>query len=239
MSHISRIKECLSDSAGKNLHKELCAVAVKWLKRAQSAGGPGCAIALSECRSGHDGEIPDAIGYRHTGYAPTDGSVLIEVKTSKADFLADIKKPHRASGGIGSWRYYLAPQGLISPAALPLGWGLLEVNARGHIKALAGHAAYGKAGVHEYVRQACLWRFADVNLHREQFLLVRALANTGDPQKVLGMLRETNNRAARLSASVQKIAEALGLPKYTAASQVEMSARALHQRLRQAEVSLG
>lgn len=229
----------MTSSADKRLHKELCNVAVKWLKRAQSAGGPGCVIALSECRSGYNGEVPDAIGFRYTGHAPTDGSVLVEVKASRADFRADHKKPHRTTGGVGSWRYYLAPQGLITLDELPLGWGLLEVNARGHLKALAGHASFCRGSTSEYARQACLWRFTDVDLHREQFLLVRALANTGDPQKVLEMLRETNNRAARLNASVQKIAEALGLPKYTAASQVEISAQMLHQRLQRAGVSLG
>ncbi|WP_143516196.1 adenylosuccinate synthase [Pusillimonas sp. T2] len=221
----------MSNTTQKSLHKSLCEIAVKWLKRAPSAGGPGCAVAMSECKSGVDGEIPDAIGFRRTGYDATDGSVLVEVKTSRADFLADAKKSHRISGGIGSWRYYMAPKGLIDPNDLPMGWGLLQVNERGHVKALAGHATYFKGRHDEYLRQACLWRFLDVDVSREQFLLVRALANTGDPQKVLIMLREANNRAARLTAAVERIAKALGLPQHTSSYEVERTARLLRQRI--------
>ncbi|CAM3656982.1 adenylosuccinate synthase [Bordetella flabilis] len=218
-------------ASGKTLHRSLCEIAVRWLKRARSAGGPGCAVAVSECKTGHDGEIPDAIGFRHTGYAPTDGSVLIEVKVSRADFLADARKHHRKAGGVGSWRYYMAPEGLIDPAELPDGWGLLQVNPRGHVKPLAGHALYFKGRDDEYVSQATQWRFPEVNLTRENFLLVRALANTGDPQKVLGMLRESNNRTARLSAAIERIAKALGLPQHASSFDVERTASRLLQQL--------
>ncbi len=218
----------------KTQHQTLCAIAVKWLKRAPSAGGPGCAVAVSECKTGWSGEIPDAIGFRYTGSQALDGSTLIEVKTSRSDFLADAKKPHRQTGGIGVWRYYMCPTGLIAPQELPIGWGLLEVNARGHVKALAGHALYFRQshGYTEYVRQASLWRFPDVDLHREQFLLVRTIANAGDPQKVLEMIRDANNRAARLTASIANIAAALDLPKYAASHEVERSARVLRQNLK-------
>lgn len=231
MTDIGASANELSSSTQKNLHKELCGVAVKWLKRPKSAGGHGCAVALSECRTGYDGEIPDAIGFRQTGYPATDGSVVVEVKVSRADFLADAKKPHRIAGGIGSWRYYLAPQGLIRVDELPSGWGLLELTARGSVKALAGYATHCKARDSEYVRQACIWRFPDVDLQREQFLLVRALANTGDPQKVLGMLREANNRAARRASEIERIGKALGLPQYTAAHQIESQAVRMRKRL--------
>src|SRR5690606_30712771 len=120
-------------------HADLCALALKWLKRPRSAGGAGCAVAVSECRTGWSGEIPDAIGFRCA--EPDPGSVVVEVKVSRPDFLADSKKPHRTSGGVGDWRYYMAPQGIISAVDLPKGWGLLEVNSRGHVKVVAGHAA--------------------------------------------------------------------------------------------------
>lgn len=45
-------------------HRELCDIAVKWLQRPNSAGGPGCHIAVSECRTGWTGEIPE-IGRAH------------------------------------------------------------------------------------------------------------------------------------------------------------------------------
>ncbi|MES3674624.1 hypothetical protein QC589_01575 [Halomonas elongata] len=45
-------------------HAGLCAIAVKWLKRDLSKKGPGCDVAVSEVKTGHNGETPDAIGWR-------------------------------------------------------------------------------------------------------------------------------------------------------------------------------
>ncbi|OSZ33090.1 hypothetical protein BVZ28_13860 [Alcaligenes faecalis] len=179
-------------------HQELTLIALKWLKRAQSAGGHGCQVALSECKTGWRGEIPDAIGFRATGHAPTDGSVLVEVKVSRSDFLADAKKTHRQGGGVGRWRYYLAPAGLIRTDELPTKWGLLEVNKRGHVKALAGPALCA-LGNNQGFRRLLVAFEHEQDLIGENFLLVKALANTGDPQKVLDMLREANNRNALLA----------------------------------------
>jgi hypothetical protein len=210
-------------------HAELCALALKWLKRPNSAGGPGCAVAVSECRTGWNGEIPDAIGFRCI--APNAGSVVVEVKTSRADFLADGKKPHRASGGVGNWRYYMAPEGMLAFSDLPAGWGLLEVNKLGHIKVRRGHAMYFKGWYDEMCRQAIIWQFPNVDIAREQFLLVRVLANTGDPQKSLDMLRESNNRANRLAAAMGRVAVALGLSEFTHGHEIERKASALRDRL--------
>jgi len=197
-------------------HKELCELAVTWLKRPYSAGGPGCAVALSECRTGADGEVPDAIGFR-TGHGA--GSVLIEVKTSRADFLADRAKPHRQQGGVGDWRYFMVPEGLLSVADLPARWGLLEVNSRAHIKARAGLALYYRCwGGRE--AQADAWRFADIDRGREQHLLVRALANT-DPQAVLERVRNAQGAYARLLRQLDSIAQAAGLPKGASSYEVE------------------
>jgi hypothetical protein len=41
---------------------------------------------------------------------------------------------------MGAYRYYLTPSGLLSPAMLPLGWGLLEVRVRGVRTVLRSHA---------------------------------------------------------------------------------------------------
>lgn len=188
-------------------HSDLCKLAVKWLKRSKSAGGHGCAVAVSECRSGWSGEIPDAIGFRASGH--WDGSVVVEVKVSRGDFLADRNKPHRQKGGMGNWRYYMAPAGLINREELPAGWGLLEVNSRGHIRAISGAAAAFKGRYDDQQAELEKWR-NESDMEREQFLLVRVLANTGDPQKVLGMLRESNNRNARLLQEVDRLREQIG-----------------------------
>lgn len=121
-------------------HQDLCKLAVSWLKRAPSRGGHGCQIAVDECRTGWSGEVPDALGYRFKGGSGgrTDGTVLVECKVSRCDFLADQKKPHRVSGGVGNWRYYMAPAGVIEVHELPDKWGLVEVSPRGHLKVLRG-----------------------------------------------------------------------------------------------------
>lgn len=68
------------------------------------------------------GEQPDTLGFRN------GVSVLIECKTSRTDFLADRKKKFRIDPnlGLGDWRFFLAPKGLILCEELPAGWGLLE-----------------------------------------------------------------------------------------------------------------
>jgi len=101
-------------------HEKLVTLAVAWLRQYR------CGVVLSEqaCASG---EVPDAIGWKKRCH-----SVLVECKTSRADFLADRTKPWRLQPetGVGAERYYLAPSGLIGAEELPTGWGLLEVAGR-------------------------------------------------------------------------------------------------------------
>ncbi len=69
------------------------------------------------------GELPDVWGFN--GW----DSVLVEVKTSHSDFIADQKKWARSENNerkIGNYRYYLCPAGVISAGELPDRWGLLE-----------------------------------------------------------------------------------------------------------------
>ena len=95
-------------------------MAVAWLRRYR------CGVVLSEqaCVSG---EMPDAIGWKKACR-----SVLVECKVTRSDFLADRAKPWRRQPeiGVGSERYYLAPQGTIGIEELPRGWGLLEICGR-------------------------------------------------------------------------------------------------------------
>ncbi len=187
-------------------HADLCAIAVKWLQRANSAGGPGCHIAVSECRSGWSGEIPDAIGFRAAGFE--DGSTVVECKTSRSDFLADRKKAHRATGGMGNWRYFLAPEGLISPTELPEGWGLLTINGRGHVKAVAGLATFYKGGYSVLREQTDVWRH-EADRNREQFLLVKLLNRVGDVEALNQRIRGAYAEQARLANRVNELNELL------------------------------
>lgn len=194
-------------------HRDLCSLAVRWLKRPHNAGGPGCAVALSECKTGYSGETPDAIGFRFGGTSNTDldGSVVVEVKTSRADFLADAKKPHRRQGGCGNWRYYLAPAGIIQLPDLPEKWGLLEVNPRGHIQHVAGplfdikHLRIGN-GQPQFRAAFVDWK-QPADPIREMFLLTHALQAVGDAEKLKNMLKEASNARFRLAAEVAELRE--------------------------------
>lgn len=98
-------------------HEQLVSMARKWLVR-----GRQCSVVLTETQA-QSGEVPDAIGWRG------QFSILIECKTSRADFRRDLDKWYRNSGfGIGQQRFFMAPQGVIPTHELPEGWGLLEVS---------------------------------------------------------------------------------------------------------------
>ncbi|HCT7937168.1 TPA: adenylosuccinate synthase [Pseudomonas aeruginosa] len=187
-------------------HADLCSIAVKWLKRANSAGGPGCHVAVSECRSGWTGEVPDAIGFRAAGNLD-DGSVVVECKTSRSDFLADRKKAHRVNGGCGNWRYFMAPEGIISPDELPERWGLLIVNSRGHVKAVAGLAVMYRES---YAKDSDIayWRH-EANRDREQFILAKLLNRVGDVEEMNRKLRFAYSEQQRLAKRVNELNEQL------------------------------
>jgi hypothetical protein len=123
-------------------HDDLVARAERWLR--YSARMPAdytlangrrpmqrccCRVVLTEPVSGS--EQPDAIGWFNRGYS----SFIIECKVSHKDFQADRRKRFRnrfrregaQRTGLGQYRYFMAPRGLIAVDELPDGWGLLEV----------------------------------------------------------------------------------------------------------------
>lgn len=106
-------------SSESSKHARLIAEAVKWLRRRYR-----CGIVLSEqyCATG---EIPDVIAWKGRCR-----SIVVECKASRADFLADAKKPFRLrpEDGMGCERLYCAPRGIIAPTELPKHWGLLELS---------------------------------------------------------------------------------------------------------------
>jgi hypothetical protein len=92
-----------------------------------------CPVVISEIAGGR--EEPDVIGFKHGGE-----SLVIECKASRSDYLAEKKKSirrelpprfaplaHSNSAGMGSRRYYLTPENLVTVDELPQGWGLLEL----------------------------------------------------------------------------------------------------------------
>ena len=101
-------------------HKELVNIAMKVIKRKEPGLGAKLAFAelVTECSSR---ETPDAMGF--TG----NQTILIECKASRSDFLRDAHKlARRAPGqGMGLYRWYLCPWGVITPGELPEKWGLI------------------------------------------------------------------------------------------------------------------
>ncbi len=102
-------------------HKKLVRLAAKWL----AAKFP---IVVTEMAT-DAGEEPDAMGIG------SRESTVVECKTSRGDFKADMKKRSRRhnSGGLGTHRYYLCQEGIVDRDDIPVGWGLLEVNKWGKL----------------------------------------------------------------------------------------------------------
>ena len=103
-------------------HAELVLAAGRWLR-----GAGRCTVVLEElCAATGNGENPDAIGW-HSSH-----TLLIECKASRSDFLADRRKSFRMdpSRGMGMYRYFMAPKGMLRSDEMPERWGLLEVSGR-------------------------------------------------------------------------------------------------------------
>jgi hypothetical protein len=191
-------------------HSYLCGIARQWLRLPSSRGGHGCQIVINEGRAGHcGGESPDSIGFRATGIF--DGSFLVECKASRSDFLADKYKPHRQSLGMGKYRYYLCPEGMITVEDLPERWGLLWVNPKGRVKAVVGAAAalryHSRQPVEPDMAEVLpLWAHAH-DVEHECGLLVSLLNRVGDIDKINRWLRESGAFQSRQAREIAKLRE--------------------------------
>ncbi|BBA45372.1 hypothetical protein BCO37747_07861 [Burkholderia contaminans] len=96
------------------VHDQLVVLGAKWQKR------QGFSVVATELAVRGTAEQADVISFR------SSCSCLIEAKASRSDFLADAKKPHRAAGGLGVYRFYLSLPGVIEIEDLPPRWGLLH-----------------------------------------------------------------------------------------------------------------
>lgn len=116
------------------LHREIAIKATKFIMRLHS-----CNLGAFEFTGGwNGGEYVDGVAIN------SDAVYVIEAKVSRADFLADRKKPHRADPayGLGQYRYYACPEGMIKPEELPERWGLIYINSRGHCSMPVGYGGY-------------------------------------------------------------------------------------------------
>ncbi|WP_228203256.1 adenylosuccinate synthase [Acinetobacter sp. CFCC 10889] len=181
-------------------HRKLCEIGARFLKRPESANGHGCHFAIVEpsCY----GENPDVFGVRH-GF--NGATFLLEAKMSRSDFLADKKKPHRMNPetGIGKYRYFICPNGLIKPEELPEKWGLIYVRPKGICKVIAGvlavprikyYSEWSKTNKSHLDHKAVEENFKTLafnerNFQNEMNLLTMALARLGDAEEILYMQR--------------------------------------------------
>lgn len=101
-------------------HGDLVRLGSRWVKR------QGFPVIATEIAAVGSREQPDIIGFRSTA------SVVVEVKVSRADFLADARKPERAPGGmgLGLYRFYLCPEGVLQAEDMPPRWGLRHARGR-------------------------------------------------------------------------------------------------------------
>lgn len=146
-------------------HDLLVQKASGWLRKV------GCRVILTDPfrTNATTGEQPDAIGWR-------DGlSILVEAKVSLSDFRADRRKKFRIDPvmGMGDWRFFIAPAGLLDGQPLPAGWGLLTLSPAGRVQVASGGPG-----------ESAMWwtdRPFVANTREETRLLVSALAHTERP----------------------------------------------------------
>lgn len=106
-------------------HDDLIESATRWLRKNH------CVVITEMLGGWGNTEKPDAIGWLGSGGDTT----LIECKVSRSDFLRDKKKPSRRSIGMGTFRYYLVPEGVAYAFDMPPNWGLMVYrNKRNHPK---------------------------------------------------------------------------------------------------------
>ena len=139
------------------IHKQLVEIGYKWcLKK--------CGFAFKELTTINDsGEIPDVIGFN------SEGTFLLEAKISRGDFFSDKKKPFRIHSyqGMGDWRFYICPKGMIEVEELPPLWGLIEVDSNNKTRVVKN--PFGKGNI--YSR----WNKVEKNERSEKQLLYSAL----------------------------------------------------------------
>ncbi|MCG6521972.1 hypothetical protein K6U39_16795, partial [Vibrio parahaemolyticus] len=117
---------------------------------------------------------------------------------------ADAKKPHRInpSTGMGMYRYYMAPEGLLRPDELPTAWGLIEITARGLIRPRTGHVLM------HWMDDPAPWQHQRTH-GAEWTLLARMLNRVGDVEVLQNRLKEATNTKARLAKSNDLMREQL------------------------------
>lgn len=112
----------IPDSVNSMSHAECVTAAAAYMQKRSD-------VVLPEFYSWNS-ELPDVIAFNR------DHSTVVECKVSRSDFLRDKAKPFRMNpnSGMGDYRYYCCPKGLIKPEELPTNWGLLYIYPDGKVR---------------------------------------------------------------------------------------------------------
>jgi len=179
-------------------HAAMVTRAIGWLRAIKR-----CNVVLSEMDCGWI-EVPDAIGF------PCDhrnGSILIECKTSRADFRIDGRKKARRDGvGMGAYRFYLVPHGLVRAhefETLIAGEEQLEPATRSKWGSSGWGLLYWKPETERITIERISQRF-EPNLRAESLFLASAL------QRVQMRLDEPLHEYLRWERSPVARAKAIG-----------------------------
>lgn len=158
----------------------------------------------------NSGETPDAMGWRMAGHL--DGSVVVEVKVSRSDFKADMKKAHRSgdSLGMGNWRYYLCPEGLIVPDDLPEKWGLIYADDKGRVRPVVGPMTTRNYFESKKIAND-MWHESDTD--RERFALAKLFDRVGDVDELNRRMKGVWAEADHLRRSLADLRETVRLNK--------------------------
>ena len=92
----------------------------------------------------------------------------------------------------------MCPTDIIKPEEVPEKWGLIYVNEKRKIKVIKN----------PYKESLTKSKFDKINTENERYLLTRWLSKTENPEKVIMMLRETNNHNTRLAKNISELKEA-------------------------------
>lgn len=124
-------------SKTNSLHHTMCLEAAKHLINGGFEGWNGYKYVAVELLT-YGSEDPDVWGTNGAGTA------VVEVKTSRADFLRERKKKCRQNPieGMGNFRWYYALEGIIKEEELPENWGLVEADESGKMVRLVRIAKY-------------------------------------------------------------------------------------------------
>ena len=120
-------------SATNSLHYKLCCEGAKWLRKQDYASYKIVVVELI-CIGAENPDVWGTNGFNSifsmTLKTKANPAKANSVITSRADFLKDRKKFVRQTQGskyaCGNMRYFLVPEGLVSPDEVPASWGLLE-----------------------------------------------------------------------------------------------------------------